>query len=94
MYLNDIFDNTKSVRDFAKTEEAKRLLYIPKGNEKQLYSIGQKVNGNGYGFNEGIIIDVWCENGYFRYKVEYKLKPKARKKFTQNLRQIDIVVIE
>jgi len=93
MYLSDIFDNTKAVRDFAKTAEAERLLYIPKGTEKQLYKIGERVDGNGHGFNEGIIIDVYENNGYFRYIVEYKLKPKARKKFTMTLRQCDIVVI-
>lgn len=95
MYINSLsFDNTKSIRDFAKTAEAQRLLNIPAGHEVQLYHIGQKVDGNGHGFNVGTIVDVWCNNGYYRYEVEYKLKPRARKTYTTNLRQIDVVVID
>lgn len=89
------FDNTKSVRDFAKTPEAQRILNeVVDGKEKQLYSIGQTVNGEGHGFYTGKIIDVYCQCGYYRYVIEYKLKPKARKTFTKTLRQIDIKVID
>lgn len=87
--LHSIFDNTLKVR-----EEAKKIvLPYESGNETQLYEVGQKVDGYGHGFYTGTIIEVYQENGYFRYVVEYKLKPRSRKKYTQILRQIDIVLI-
>ena len=94
MLINGInFDNTLSVRKFAQTAEAEALLHIPQGTEKQLYSIGTTVDGNGYGFDKGVIIDAFNQNGYIWYDVEYKLKPKARKKFKTTLRQKDIVIV-
>ena len=54
------FDNTLSVKKFAKTQEAKNILNNNfHGNEKQLYKIGNLVDGNGHGFNTGKIIDVY-----------------------------------
>ena len=38
-------------------------------------------------------VDCYCQNGYFLYDVEYKLKPKARKTYKTSLRQKDIIVI-
>lgn len=88
---NVSFDNTLNVKKFAKTQEAKNILNDNfHGNEKQLYKIGDTVGGNGNGFNTGKIIDVYKNNGFFCYVVEYKLKPKARKTFKTTLRQKDI----
>ena len=68
MLVNGInFDNTLSVRKFAQTAEAEALLNIPRGTEKQLYPIGATVDGNGYGFNKGVIIDCYNQNGYIWY---------------------------
>ncbi len=94
MVINGInFDNTLSIRQFARSAEAEKLLDILTGKEKQLYKIGMTVDGNGYGFERGIIVDCYCQNGYFWYNIEYKLKPKARKTYKTSLRQKDIIVI-
>ena len=85
------FDNTLSVKKFAKTQEAKNILNDNfHGNEKQLYKVGDFVDGNGHGFNTGKIIDVYKNNDFYCYVVEYKIKPKARKTFKMTLRQKDI----
>lgn len=85
------FDNTLSVKKFAETQEAKNILNDNfHGNEKQLYKVGDFVDGNGHGFNIGKIIDLYKNNGCFCYVVEYKIKPKARKTFKMILRQKDI----
>lgn len=94
MVINGInFDNTLAVRQFARSAEAEKLLNVSKGKEKQLYKIGMTVNGDGFGFERGTIIDCYCQNGYFWYDVEYKLKPKARKTYKTSLRQKDIIII-
>lgn len=87
--LHAFFDNTLSVRELAK----RTILKDEPGNEVQLYNIGQKVDGYGHGFYFGTIVEVYEENGYIRYVVEYKLKPRARKTYTKTLRQIDIKLI-
>ena len=85
------FDNTLSVKKFAETQEAKNILNDNfHGSEKQLYKVGDLVNGNEHGFNTGKIIDVYKNNGFFCYVIEYKIKPKARKIFKMTLRQKDI----
>lgn len=85
------FDNTLNIKKFAETQEAKNILNDNfHGSEKQLYKIGDLVNGNGHGFNTGKIIDVYKHNGFYCYVVEYKIKPKARKTFKMTLRQKDI----
>ena len=87
------FDNTLSVREFAKTDEAKKILNeVIDGKEQQLYKVGDIVSGDGLGFNEGTIIEIYSQCGYFYYVVEYKLKPRARKTFKQTLRTKDIVL--
>ena len=94
MIINGInFDNTLSVRQFARSVEAEKLLNIPAGKEKQLYKIGMTVDGDDYGFGCGTIVDCYCQNGYFLYDVEYKLKPKSRKTYKTSLRQKDIVIM-
>ena len=85
------FDNTLSVKKFAETQEAKNILNDNfHGNEKQLYKVGDFVDGNEHGFDIGKIIDVYKNNGFFCYVIEYKIKPKARKTFKMTLRQKDI----
>lgn len=94
IFENLEFDNTSSVKAFAQTEEAKRILdEVVDGKEQQLYQIGDNVNGDGLGFYIGTIIDVYKQCGYIYYVVEYKLKPKARKTFRQTLRTKDIVKV-
>ena len=85
------FDNTLSIKKFAETQEAKNILNDNfHGSEKQLYKVGDLINGNGHGFNTGKIIDLYKNNGFYCYVVEYKIKPKARKTFKMTLRQKDI----
>lgn len=85
------FDNTLNIKKFAETQEAKNILNDNfHGSEKQLYKIGDLVDGNGHGFNTGKIIDVYKNNGFFCYVVEYKIKPRSRKTFKTTLRQKDI----
>lgn len=89
-----IFDNTASVRKFAQTEEAKKILDdIPNGRESQLYKVGDIVDGDGLGFYNGKIVDVYSQYGYYYYVVEYKLKSKARKKYHTTIRQRDVVLV-
>lgn len=87
--LHDFFDNTLSVRELAK----RTILKDERGNEMQLYHVGQKVDGYGHGFYFGTIVEVYKENGYMRYIVEYKLKPRAKKTYTTILRQKDVTLI-
>lgn len=85
------FDNTLNVKKFAETQDAKNILNDNfHGNEKQRYKVGDLVDGNGHGFDTGKIIDVYKNNGFYCYVVEYKIKPKARKTFKMTLRQKDI----
>lgn len=85
------FDNTLNVKKFAETQDAKNILNNNfHGSEKQLYKVGDLVDGNGHGFNTGKVIDVYKNNGFFCYVVEYKIKPRSRKTFKTTLRQKDI----
>ena len=84
------FDNTKSVKDNAKQNERFAMSLLVSGNETQLYSVGQTVNGNGLGFNVGTIDNVYTENGYVYYEVKHLI---GKKTFTKVLRQKDIKVI-
>jgi hypothetical protein len=83
------FDNTKKIKDSSKVNEEFVMSLLTVGNETQKFNIGQKVDGNGNGFKNGIITDVYEENGYIRYEVEYKLD----KKYKKILRQQDISII-
>lgn len=89
------YDNTLKIRDWCNSSEGKKAekeLFAPiNGNEKQLYSIGNIVDGNGLGFYTGKIVDVYCKCGFWYYRVEYKL---GRKKYQDILRQSDIVLVE
>jgi hypothetical protein len=78
-------DNTLQIKQDASKNLA--LLNIKEGKEQLTYKIGETVDGNGLGFNKGVIIDAYMENGYCRYIVSYKL---GRKVFNKTLRQKDI----
>lgn len=83
------FDNTKSIQNFARTAEAEKILNNScSGNETQLYNLGDTVKS--MYFDNGKIIDIYVQNGFYYYVCEYKLKPKARKTFTKTLRTKDI----
>jgi len=68
------FDNTLQVKNFANSPEGQVILNTPapRGNEKQLKNIGDKVNGNGY--DNAKIIDIYKQNGFFYYVCEWKVK--------------------
>ena len=87
--LHAIFDNTLSVGELAK----RTILKDEPRNEVQLYNIGQKVDGYGHGFYFGIIVEVYENNGYYYYVIEYKLKQRSKKTYTKTLRQKDIKLI-
>lgn len=84
------FDNTKTIKDNAKQNERFAMSLLTSGNEKQLYNVGQKVDGNGLGFKDGIIVNTYTENGYFYYEVKYFI---GKKPFTKVLRQKDIKIL-
>ena len=84
------FDNTKSVKDNAKQNERFAMSLLVSGNETQLYSVGQTVDGNGLGFKDGTIANTYTENGYVYYEVKHLI---GKKTFTKVLRQKDIKVI-
>ena len=84
------FDNTKTVKDNSKQNERFVMSLLVSGNETQLYSVGQTVNGNGLGFNVGTLDTVYTENGYFYYEVKYFI---GKKTFTKVLRQKDIKIL-
>lgn len=85
--LHVFFDNTLSVKELAK----RTILKECTGSETQSYKVGQKVTGNG--FKEGEITEVYENNGFYYYVIEYKLKPRSRKTYTTTLRQKDIKLI-
>ena len=83
------FDNTLSIKLIANSPEAQRLINnIPSGNQTQQYSTGQTVSTSG--INHAKIIDVYTQNGYVYYVLEYKVK---RKTYTKNARQQDISLL-
>ncbi len=83
------FDNTKTIKDNAKQNERFAMSLLTSGNETQLYRVGQKVDGNGLGFKDGIIVNTYTENGYIYYEVKYFI---GKKTFTKVLRQKDIKI--
>ena len=88
------FDNTLQTKIFANSLDGQKILNEKiNGHETQKFKVGQTVDGNGHGFNVGIITDIYKQCGYIYYVIEYKLKPKARKTYKTTLRQKDIVLI-
>ena len=67
--LRLIFDNTKKIKDFAKS-------YNPveeKGKEQQFFNVGDVVTAtekSRYRFDKGTICDVYENNGYFYYIIK------------------------
>ena len=89
-----LFDNTSIIKRESKANEIFANTLYKRGEEKQLYKVGQTVDGNGLGFTRGVIVDVYEVNGFIYYVVEYKLTPRAKKDISKTLRQIDINIIE
>lgn len=79
------YDNTLTT----KTEANRAVLDPTVGNETCLYKIGMKVNGEGLGFKQGVITDVYRQNGYYYYVIEYTSKSQI---FIKTLRQKDISI--
>ena len=70
--LPTIFDNTKQVRNFAKSEESHKILNDNhKGAEVQKFRVGDKVTTTTTTTykNSGIIEEAYNNNGYWRYIV-------------------------
>lgn len=86
-----IFDNTAAIKRQSKANETFAAALYKGGAEKQLYKVGQTVNGSGFGFNRGVIVDAYEFNGFIYYVVEYKLTPRAKKTYQKTLRQKDII---
>lgn len=67
--LHSIFDNTKKIKDFAKS-------YNPveeKGKEQQNFYVGDVVastDKSRYRFDKGTICEVYENNGYFYYTIK------------------------
>lgn len=67
--LHLIFDNTKKIKDFAKS-------YNPveeKGKEQQFFNVGDVVTAtekSRYRFDKGTIYEVYEQNGYFYYTIK------------------------
>ena len=89
-----LFDNTSAIKRQSKENETFAAALYKSGTEKQLYKVGQTVNGKGFGFTSGVIVDAYEVNGFIYYVVEYKLTPRAKKTYQKTFRQIDINIIE
>ena len=80
------FDNTLQVKQFAQSKEAKALLNIPVGKEKQLFKAGDKVTSTEfatYNLNGKDVTVKGVEevNGYYRYTIHWsELKAGCKKK--------------
>ena len=87
------FDNTLSVKHFAESAEAKRILNDTfHGNESQLFQVGQKVNSIS-GIENATITECYNQNGFWHYMVEYKF-PHHRKVWQKSERQKDLSLYE
>lgn len=67
--LHLIFDNTKKIKDFAKSYQPKE----EKGNEEQIFNVGDVVTHtekSRYRFGKGTICEVYQQNGYFYYTIK------------------------
>lgn len=91
--LHLFYDNTEKVASEAMEAVKNGILRNISGNERQIFQIGQIIDGNGFGFAEGKIIDIYNDNGYYYYVVEFRHSKKARKTYTKILRQKDIKLL-
>jgi hypothetical protein len=70
------------------------LSNIPSGKETQLFKVGQLVMTNGTGtYKKGLVrevIEVYEENGYWKYVCGHGLKKKGEFKFKSVERQKDL----
>jgi hypothetical protein len=86
------FDNTLLVKNFAESKEAQAILNnIPRGNQKQLYKIGQNVSANGIDF--ATIIDCYSQNGYIYYTISWTTGKRKKIEHTSNERQQDLKLL-
>lgn len=70
------YDNTLLVKQEAERIRKTGMLDgTLMGNEKQLFSIGQKVSSNG--IPNALITNVWMENGFCYYSIEWKIGNKS-----------------
>lgn len=59
------FDNTLNVKNFAKTQEAETILNDNfHGSEKQLYKIGDLVDGNGHALTNTLFAVIESRKAY------------------------------
>jgi len=92
MDIRNIFDNTKSVRDFARTAEAEKILSVPKGKEEKLFDVGDIVSTTEdcpYNLDSGKIVSFYNDNGYYYYEVEFLVG--KRKKNTKTFKTRHLV---
>lgn len=71
--LHTIFDNTKQVQDFARTKEAQKILHDNhKGNEEQIYKVGDKVRTTSLSPHrtKGTITEAYEMAGYWYYVID------------------------
>lgn len=96
------FDNTLQVKQFAQTKEARQLLSVPVGSEKQLFKVGDKVTSTEYSCIRLTGLDVTITevekvNGYYRYNVKWnRIKSGCKKKVEtvyDNFRQKDLRLV-
>jgi hypothetical protein len=71
--IHTIFDNTKQVQNFSRTKEAQKILQDNhKGNDEQIFKVGDKVrttNACPYQI-EGIITEAYEMAGYWYYMID------------------------
>lgn len=70
--IHTIFDNTKQIRDFAKSKEAQQILNDNhRGRDVQRFRVGDRVTTTDYAAYKttGTIEEVYNNNGYWRYIV-------------------------
>ena len=81
-----------------KLRKGSKLPKIPRGAEIKIFDIGNKITPSGAGIYKensmnGVIEDVWIENGYYRYSINWgKAKSGACRKTIE--RTCDIKRIE
>lgn len=91
--IHSFYDNTEKVASEATEAVKNGILRDIKGHERQIYQIGQNIDGNGFGFALGKIIDAYNDNGYCYYVVEFRRSIRAKKAYTKGLRQKDIKIL-
>ena len=84
-----MFDNSYNIKSLA--QDLQHLLKVPEGQEKQLFDVGDKVgttNTCARILTNAIIIDLYQQNGFYYYVIEYDFCRRIKAHVT--LRQKDI----